>query len=191
VNPYSVHTDAELLSLLKQDDARAFGELYDRHSLSLFDIAYKRLKDRQTSEDIVHDVYTDLWDKRHTRDIQNLLPYLHTATRNAIYTLLSKGRATAHFVEPFEDMAVSGLTADGFLNSREIQELLVLLMNTLPKKRREIFRLRYLEGHTTKEISEELDISQKTVQNQLLNAVNSFTPNLREILGIIILLKYF
>jgi len=174
--------DHELLALLKTGDRTAFEELYERHWLSLYNIAFKRLKDRDGSKDIVHDVFADLWDKRFTYNIKDLLPYLHTAVRNAVYTLLSKGRSTAYFVEPFENMAVSTLTADGFFDEKQLRKLILMWMETLPAKRREIFRLRFLEERSTREISEQLNISQKTVQNQLLTAVNELRFNLSKVL---------
>lgn len=177
-------TDYELLALLKTGDRAAFSEIYDRHWLSLYNIAYKRLKDRETSQDLVHDVFADLWDKRLTYNIKEMLPYLHTAVRNAIYSLLSKGHASAFFVEPFENMAISTLTADSFFDEKQLRKLMLLWMETLPSKRREIFRLRFLEGLSTREISEQLKVSQKTVQNQLLLAVNDLRLNLNKILSV-------
>jgi len=187
---FSSLTDLELLEYLKQDFQPAFEELYERHWLSLYNIAYKRLKDKETCQDVVHDVFADLWDKRKVYQIQNLLPYLHTAVRNKIYRLLSKGHATAHFVEPFENMAVSSLTADSFFEEKELRKLMLFWMDTLPAKRREIFRLRFIEDRSTKEISELLKISQKTVQNQLLMAVNGMKINLSKVLVLAILLNF-
>jgi RNA polymerase sigma-70 factor (family 1) len=183
-------SDPQLLQLLKQDDRLAFEELYERHWLSLYNIAYKRLKDPETCKDIVQDIYADLWHKRMSRDIRDLLPYLHTAVRNNIYTLLSKGRATAHFVEPFENMAISSLTADGFFDEAELRRLMHLWMEILPAKRREIFRLRFIEDLSTKEISEQLNISQKTVQNQLLLAINGLKAHMGNILTLAILVCF-
>lgn len=181
--------DAELLILLKEDNQSAFEEIYNRHWLSLFNIAYKRLKDKEISKDITHDVFASLWDKRHIYHIDDLLPYLHTAVRNKIYTLLSKGLAPAHFVEPFENMGVSPLTADRFFEESELRRIVALWIDTLPAKRREIFRLRFLEELSTKEISERLNISQKTVQNQLLNGVDGLRANMSRLFALILLLE--
>ncbi|MNR56190.1 RNA polymerase sigma factor [compost metagenome] len=54
--------------------------------------------------------------------------------------------------------------------SKEFFTALKAWTETLPAKRREIFRLKYEEGLTNKEIAERLDVSVKTVQNQLLNS---------------------
>ncbi len=162
-------SDEALFFQIKQHSTDAFNELYNRYWLVLFKSAYKRLQDRDACCDILQDIFADLWNKRETREIGNIAAYLHTAVRNKVYTLLSEGRAGSYFVQPFENM-VSAAGADSNFNQKEINHLLQLWMQTLPEKRREIFRLRYYEGASTRQISEHLNISQKTVQNQLLLA---------------------
>lgn len=177
---YKTTSDNDLLLLLKQDDRYAFEELYERYWLSLYNVAYKRLKEREASKDIVQDVFGDFWHKRHNKEINNLLPYLHTAVRYKIYTLLAKGHATAHFIEPFEHMMVSPFTADGSLADKELKTIFADWLQSLPEKRREIFRLRYMEEISTRAIGLKMNISQKTVQNQLAIAFQ----NLRNLMGI-------
>jgi len=103
------------------------------------------------------------------RETGNVPACLSAAVRNKIYTLLAEEKTGYHFVQPFENM-ISTATADSSFNQKEINHLLYLGMQTLPEKRREIFRLPYYEGASTRQISEYLNISQKTVQNQLLPA---------------------
>ncbi|MRG45272.1 sigma-70 family RNA polymerase sigma factor [Chitinophaga sp. SYP-B3965] len=186
----STSTDLQLFHLLKQDDQSAFEALYERHWQSLFNMAYKRLGEREVCKDLVQDVFTDLWEKRQEKEIRELLPYLHTMIRYKVYTLLSKGQATPHFIEPFENMAVSPLTANARFDEKETRQLILLWMETLPLKRREIFRMRFLEDKSTKEISMALHISQKTVQNQLLRAILGLKENISSVV-ILPLLFFF
>lgn len=167
MNPDSSFTDQELLLLIKENNYAAFDRLYGRHWRSVYDVAYKRLKDPDLSKDIVQDIFVDLWDKRKSKQIIDLIPYLHTAVRYKIYTLLAKNKATPHFVEPFEAMARSPFEADAHFGKEELEQVLHTWLQTLPAKRAEIFRLRFMEDITTKEISIRLNIPQKTVQNQL------------------------
>lgn len=164
-------SDRELFHLIKKDDRLAFDELYNRYWLPLFNKAYKRLRDKEACSDILQDIFTDLWNKRATRDIENISAYLQGAVKNKIFSLLAEGKVSGFFIQPFENM-VSASSADSSFNQKEINHLLYLWMQTLPEKRREIFRLKYYEGASTRVISEQLNISQKTVQNQLLLAFN-------------------
>lgn len=162
-------SDEQLFLLIKQHNRAAFDELYNRYWLTLFNKAYKRLRDKEACSDILQDIFADLWNKREVREVENIAAYLNAAVKNKIYTLLAQGRTGNYFVQPFENM-VTTVAADSNFNQKEINHLLQLWMQTLPEKRREIFRLKYYEGASTRQISEHLNISQKTVQNQLLLA---------------------
>lgn len=175
---YADYTDEELVSLLKEGHKEAFSCIYERHWHALYQTAYRRLADREQCCDVVQDIFIDLWEQRSNKSIQQLEPYLHTAVRYKVYTLLAKNKALPAFVEPFEQMLISPLTADGPFGEQETRRVLAAWLETLPRKRRRIFELHYFEGRSTKEIAEELQVSQKTVQNQLNTASN----NLRSLL---------
>ena len=176
-------SDEELFLLIKLDNLPAFDELYKRYWYTLFNSAYKRLRDKESCSDIVQDIFTDLWNKRALKQIEHMPAYLNTAVRYKVYTLLAEGKAAPGFVQPFENM-VSANTADSSFNEKEIKHLLFLWMQTLPDKRREIFRLKYYEGASTRQISEHLNISQKTVQNQLLLAFRDLRLHIADFLAV-------
>jgi RNA polymerase sigma factor (sigma-70 family) len=184
---YHDHSDAQLLLLCKQGDANAFNEIYERTWEDLYVAAHRRLKDPEVCKDIIHDVFADLWNHIGQRDIQDLLPYLHTAVRYKIYSWLGKGNSTPHFIEPYEAMATSAYTADSWYNVSELEKLIALWLDTLPAKRKLIFKLHYHDNLSTKDISEQLNISQKTVQNQLLNSVNGLKGYLTHYLTLLVI----
>ena len=72
VKRYIQYDDNELLYLLAQNDKAAFTELYNRYWQKLYAIAYNRLKETQTAEDIVHDVMAGLWSSREKINIELL-----------------------------------------------------------------------------------------------------------------------
>ncbi|MGX5690682.1 RNA polymerase sigma factor [Arcticibacter tournemirensis] len=191
MSEYSQLDEKELLTLLKVQDSRAFDEIYKRNWESCYNVAFKRLKDKEICKDIVHDVFIDIWDQCNSRNIEKLLPYLHTAVRYKIYSLMSKGKMTPHFVEPFENMASSSLTADAWFQYSELQHLIELWIETLPEKRRKIFQLRYTENLTTKEISILLNISQKTVQNQLLTSFRDLQSHIAHYLSLAFIIHIY
>jgi RNA polymerase sigma factor (sigma-70 family) len=185
---YSHYTDHQLLALLREGDQLAFSEIYDRTWAQLYKTAYKRLKDKEVCKDIVHDVFADLWNKSASKEIADLLPYLHTAVRYKIYTWLGKGNSSAHFIEPYESMAISPLNAESWFEERELQRLIILWMDTLPEKRKVIFKLKYHDDLSTRAISEQLNLSQKTVQNQLLTSFNGLRDYLSHYLLLVIII---
>ncbi|RZL41944.1 MAG: sigma-70 family RNA polymerase sigma factor [Pedobacter sp.] len=167
---HSSCTLEELLLRIKEDDQRAFDELYARTWKQLYIKTYSKLKIEDLSKDIVQEVFIDFWNKRHVRDIQNVQAYLMQAVKFKVLDEFRKSRyefvELDHFIEQIRDSN----DADSQLISKEFFTALKAWTETLPAKRREIFRLKYEEGLTNKEIAERLDVSVKTVQNQLLNS---------------------
>lgn len=182
MSPISGSTDAELLIMMKQGSRAAFNEIYERYWKKLYNDTYKRLRRIEIVEEIVQDVFSDLWVKREVKDIQYLYKYLVTAVRYTVFTTYKKNKSTPYFEEPLEHMALSSLEADTLLNVKELKGCIAIWMAMQPEKRAEIFRLKYMDDYSTKEISEILGISQKTVQNQLLTSFNSLRDFLRKLM---------
>lgn len=166
------YTDRQLASLLATgSEVGVFDEIYRRHWKTLYSEAYKRLHDGPLCEEVVQDVFTDLWVHRADRRVDNLPAYLLTAVRYQVFMRYKKVVALPAFEEPLEHMAVSSDGADTALFVKEFRAFIDRWLETQPEKRREIFRMRYLEEKTTREIAGELGLSQKTVQNTLNTAV--------------------
>lgn len=175
-------TDEELLIFMKQGNRAAFEVIYERYWKKLYNETHKRLKDIMLVEEIVQDVFTDLWARREVKDIQFLNKYLITAVRYSVFAKYKKRKTTPYFEEPLEHMALSSLEADTLLNVKELKGCITIWMSMQPEKRLEIFRLKYLDDYTTREISEMLGLSQKTVQNQLLTSFNSLRDFLKKLM---------
>ncbi len=90
------------------------------------------------------------------------------------------------FYEPFEIMHGEVNDTDNRLFEKELISLIEDYINTLPEKRKEIFVLHFKENLSTKEIAEKLDVSQKTVQNQLNSAIKGLRSGLGPALVILI-----
>jgi RNA polymerase sigma-70 factor (family 1) len=175
-------SDIDLLRKIRQnDDHAAFGELYHRYWENLYNNAFKRLKQEAACKDIVQDVFTDIWVRRESLEIENAAAYLHTAVRFQVLKFFAKNKLSAHFVEPFENMMDASIKADGSINEKELNDLLKSWKNTLPKKRLHIYQMHIDENLSTKEIAARLSISQKTVQNQLGTSMQSLRAKVTQL----------
>ena len=185
---YTTLSDAELVSSLKQDSKAAFDEIYKRYWQKSFNEAYKRLREPQVCEELVQDVFTYLWLKRVGKQIDNLEAYIKISVRYQIFMQYKKGKRLPVFEEPLEHMAVADTQADSEINLKELKAKIEQWLEMQPEKRREIFKMRFQEELSTKEISEILGITQKTVQNQLITATNQLRSTLDKTLTISIIL---
>ncbi|WP_343535098.1 sigma-70 family RNA polymerase sigma factor [Pedobacter sp.] len=162
--------DFALFSLLKQGDEQAFEVIYRRHWKVLFDAAYRRLPVKEKCQDIIQNIFVDLWHRRDTLEIEKPMAYLHGAVRFQVLKSLSKEHLNASFYTSFENDIVSPLNADEAVLTKEAKYLLQLFLATLSKKRRKIFTMYHFEGLKSSDIAVALNISEKTVRNQLSEA---------------------
>jgi RNA polymerase sigma-70 factor (family 1) len=165
--------DKVLFDLLKQGDETAFGKIYKLYWVELYNAAYKRLPEKEKCQDVIQNVFADLWNRREILELENPLAYLHTAVKFQVLKHISRTPKKSHFAHSFENQLISPMKADGQLLDREVKGLLELFIKALPEKRRKIFVLHYFEGLSTAKISVQLNISQKTVQNQLTTATHA------------------
>jgi RNA polymerase sigma factor (sigma-70 family) len=173
ITGYRSLEDYQLVSLIMEGDRLAFDEVYERYWKRLYNDTYKRLKSIEMIEEIVQDVFSNLWSSRGKRNIQNIYPYLLTSVRYQVFMLYKKGKSVPEFEEPLEHMVLSTLQADSLFNEKELKGCIAVWMALQPDKRRTVFQMKYMDEKTTREISEILGISQKTVQNQLLTSFSS------------------
>ncbi|TRW23605.1 hypothetical protein FMM05_13165 [Flavobacterium zepuense] len=96
---YADYSDKELSFLLRQGDELAYAEIYDRFKGLLFVHAYKRLNNQEEAEDVLHDLFAALWDRRMELPIETNLPaYLYTAVRNRIFKIIAHKKITTAYL---------------------------------------------------------------------------------------------
>jgi RNA polymerase sigma-70 factor (family 1) len=188
MNTHENATDDELAAMLTDGSEAAFDLIYERYWKKLYNEAFKRINDCSESEEIVQDVFVDLWHKRGSRQIGNLRGYLLGAVRYQVFAVYHKRKNLPAFEEPLDYMAFSADNADSNFLRDELLASIHQWLETQPEKRREIFRLRFLEGLSTLEIAEQLDVSRKTVQNQLNTSQQSLRESIGRLLAVVILL---
>ncbi len=183
-----LHTDHYLLDQVSGGDPIAFKAIYLRYWRPLLNAAYKRLKDKQQAEDVVQNVFLGLWNKREHHNILNLSAYLHSAVRYEVLKFISRSKGNLYFHSLFEELIMDADSADAKILSSEMMELVLAYAQTLPQKRRSIFLLHLQDNLTTKQIADSLQITQKTVQNQLRTALNGLQAEVSP--TILIILAY-
>jgi RNA polymerase sigma-70 factor (family 1) len=173
-----LYTDEELVCRLQQGDRAAFENIYKRYWPLLYTIAFRRLFDKERAEDVLQEVFARLWVKREGLAIHHLKAYLSGMVRYEVIRLLTRTPAATVFFEPFESLLLEAETPDEKIIAKELYEWVFRYADTLPPKKKEIFLLHIGYKYSTKEIAEKLEISQKTVQNQLGSALQGLRTGL-------------
>lgn len=183
-------TEKELLARLKAGDRAAFRQIFDRFYKYLVVTVNNVSGDEQMAHDIAQDVFLTIWKKRNELNINNLKSYLRRAALNKMLNRIKKNRMDFHdsttlpekpseFSEPLE-----------ITKANNLQDAVNKAMDVLPERCRMVFKLRRLEGLSLKEIAAELEISPKTVENQLTKAMKIMRVQLKDFLPLILLLYF-
>jgi RNA polymerase sigma-70 factor (ECF subfamily) len=172
---YSTYTDQELTALLKQGDQVAFTEVYDRYWKILYGIAYNRLRNTQSAEDIVHDVLVSLWNHRETAEVESLSAYLATATKYMIFHLMKRSKKFSHEEGILENATNIQDQEDleDRLHYKRLLEMLNEEVEKMPEKCRLVFKYSRNEHMSNKEIADKMNISTSTVENQINKALST------------------
>lgn len=184
-----IWTDEQLIELIQKDDQQAFELIYNRYSSKLYFSAWHLLHDTQVCEDLVQELFIHLWIKRHLLKVDTLRSYLYKAMRNKVLMYLRSGKAQLD-VEALQKLAMQQ-DPDSHLLEKEMYRALDQGMEQLPDKCRQIFYLSRKKQLSNKEISGLLNISMKTVENQITIALKRLRISLEELLTITVLLMAF
>lgn len=182
MSSYRNHSELQLTALLQEGDGEAFVEIYRRNWRMMYNAAFKRLRDEKQCEDLVQNVFTDLWERRGEVDIDNLPAYLGTAVRFQVIKHSTRTRDASPLTDTLESTLISSLRSEDPLIEKETLEIVKLWIAALPEKRREIFLMYYMEELSSSKIAEVLGVSRKTVQNQIATATSSIRDQLSKIL---------
>ncbi|MFN0291970.1 RNA polymerase sigma factor [Pedobacter helvus] len=179
--------DQYLLTQMKGDDESAFHLLYDRYWEQVYNAAYKRLKDADYAKDITQDIFLQLWSRRKELQIAFVPSYLYMSVRNNVFKWMEKEQRFTTIPDLLACLEQRSDRADVELLRKEFMAKYEAMVNSLPAAQQTIFKLRFHEDLSTKEIAEKLNISRKTVQNQLGKSVGQLRDAL-DLLYIVALL---
>lgn len=173
---YAGCIDERLLDLLKTGDEMAFTELYNRYWKLLFSVAANKLGSLIDAEEIVQEVFADIWKRREALEIRvSIKSYLAAATKFQVYSLLAKKQKQLKTLEGLINQNV--FTPEQELDFKNLQISLHENTTALPEKCRLIYLLKQ-EGLSNKEIAKSLDISIKTVEGQVTTALRRLRAGL-------------
>lgn len=177
--------DKDILRELKRDNKKALTLLYDNYWKPLFISSYNLLKDKEVCEEIIQDVFIEIWNKRTELQIKvSLKSYLYGCVR---YKVFAEFRKNKHIrVELYEELnnRFQYATPETHLMHNELQEQIALVVETLPEKCKIVFKLSRTEQLSHKEIAEQLNISTKTVENHITKALKTLKLSLGDFLSL-------
>ena len=172
--------DILLMKQIKEkDDKNAFKALFESHYQTLYNYARYNISDEDACHDVVQDVFTYLWDKRHDIEIkQTMRSYLLSSTHNACINYLKKQNTKKKHISEF--LYGTDRSEDGYdpIFENALIENLNNIIEKLPPQCKEVFYLSRIKGLKHKEIATKLNISTRTVETQIYRALRTIKKNL-------------
>jgi RNA polymerase sigma-70 factor (ECF subfamily) len=171
-------TFEEIIYLQKKitvdSDEKAFGQLYMAFMPKLFQFSQSIIKNKELAEEIVSDVFIRVWQNReHLSSIENFKLYLYVSTKNTALNYLSR-----HFrkdVLSLDDITVTPASVnynpEQILITSELINRINTVISLLPVRCKLIYKLAKEDGLRYSEIAQLLNISVKTIDNQMSIAV--------------------
>ena len=164
------YDDKEFLSDLKYDKSK-FSKLYDKYWKNLFAIAFHKCRDQAMAEDCVQDVFLSLLNHKNSRSIENLEAYLAKATKYAVLRAIYKHNRTQYLEEYPDDIKIMERSIEDVIEEKMLKQHLFDKVEELPKQCRLIFKSSRQDHLSNDEIAELMNISKRTVENQLSKAL--------------------
>ena len=157
-------SDKELVEKLMSGSTLAFEELYAKYKDRLLFFCNRFLKNNTYSEDLIQDVFIQIWENRHDLNPDmSFSGYIHTSIRNRILNIFRQSdvhdKYFKHIIDKLQDGEIEDVVAD-----MDYAWLLENALETLSPKQKEVFQLSRINGLKYREISEILNISIPTVQ---------------------------
>jgi RNA polymerase sigma-70 factor (family 1) len=173
-----IQSDIELVVQLQLGNETALAAIYRKYWQQLYLSAYNVLKDKLACEDIIQELFIKLWNNRDNIEINvSLKAYLYAATRYEVYRQVKNGRVTADVFDRLYDYLQTPAEYEN-IEYKELMNRVSLVVNTLPDKCREVYKLSREDYLSHKQIASRLNISTKTVENHLTRALRQLRTSL-------------
>ncbi|MEO6455952.1 MAG: RNA polymerase sigma-70 factor [Ginsengibacter sp.] len=179
-----------ITKLLARRDESVFEQVFKSHFKNLHAYAFTILKDQDEAEEIVQQVFFKLWERMETISISgSVTAYLYRAVHNESLNYIKHQKIKSnHRLHVAYSMKNETDNASKKMLDNELKSRLHVALNELPEQCRTIFQMSRFDELKYREIAGKLEISVKTVENQMGKALKLLRTKLVDFLPLLILL---
>ena len=164
----------DLIRQFNRGHQAAFTTIYDRYQPAIFYFVKKFVPDTTVSEDITAETFIKLWQRRENFDNErSIASFLHVTARNASIDWLRSEKKEVHNRQSLLYL----LNQDQYTEFQEdikgeVLRLILIEINKLPRKIKQVFIMSYIEGKSNEKIAQLLNIRNQSVRNHKARALN-------------------
>ncbi len=181
-----------ILRLLRGGDPVAFKAIYDQYWDKLYKVAAQKVPCTENAEEIIQDIFVDLWERREFLVIGDLEHYLFRAVKYKVLDYIRAQMVRRHHEDSVLRTTIEYGDPDieEELAYRELREAFDSGLNDLPEKTKEIFRLSRVEQFSVREISKTLSVPERTVTHHIAQALRILRVCLKDYMPHVLLLFF-
>jgi RNA polymerase sigma-70 factor (ECF subfamily) len=169
---YKNACDKNLWKSCANGDEKAYGELFERYFVRMFNMADRYMKDTMEAEEIVMDCFFNLWTKRGKINIRGDFPnYLSRCVRNSIVSHLRRRILLTINLESVANRCLSEYAADHSVTADDAMRTYRAALEKMPPRRLQAFRMSREENLNYAQIAQKMNISVSAVDNYVNAAV--------------------
>lgn len=175
--------DQQWAEQIREGNRRAFEKLFRAYVDPLYAFAAEHVDNRSAAEDIIQDVFCDLWDRRSDWEPEGTVKaYLYRAVRNTALDRLDRRQVREDWKEEEKEEGRPRFGADpaDALRQDELRQAMEGAVKDLPRQQKLVYRLAHRHGLSYREIASALGIARKTVENHMGRALRSLRSQLAE-----------
>jgi len=165
--------DLKLFNKISEGNELAFNTIFEKYYSDLCDFSVLIVKNKESAEEIVADLFANIWIKR--KDIvvdTSLKGYLMRSTKNRTISYMRKKKMEVVSIDDIiSTEVISEYNPEKTLISQESDASIDNILSFIPEKSRLVFKMHRFENFKYREIAEILDISQKTVEKHMGKAL--------------------
>ena len=172
-----------LVAAVAQGNREALGALYDLHAPMLFGLAKRMLGNAAAAEDLLHDVFLEVWQHAaaYARDRGSVRSWLLVRTRSRALDRLGRGQRESRVTERLSNEGAPSVAPSASVSVDG--ERLRRLLGTLPAELVAVLDLTYFEGLSASEIAQRLAIPTGTVKSRLARALEALRDAIAPVRG--------
>lgn len=168
------------ISAISRGDESAFKEFFNYYHPRLYGYALTMIQSHNPSEEVVSDVFMKVWTgRKRLSAIENVNHYMFRAVKNQALNYLEKRKLETVDLDKVQDNKIGDfIQPDLSVLNRELADQIQSAIESLPPRSKLIFGLIRIDGMKYKEVAEHLDLSVKTVENQMTIAIKKLREEL-------------
>jgi len=187
--------DGNAIQRLIAGDESAFTAVYELYSEKVYRLAFRFLKDKEQSEEIVQETFINLWLSREKLNAEgNLWLYLYVISKRlSLNALREVGKSSVLIEKLLHQISELQNTTEEEVLAHDLENYAEKIIEKLPRQQQLVFKLSRVEGLSHKEIAEQLQISPNTVKNHMVEALKTLKSHLKysDFLYLVILFIHF